>query len=416
MPVRKLNGPLGGDYQTDGVGNAVPLNAYPLDEDDNVPARLADHEGRVTAAEAAIRQGTQRPLRLGAIGDSISIAVGSAWNVSCPILSGGRITMSLAPNGVGGNTTAQMLARIDAVITDPITPDVVVVLGGTNDVSSVPAATTKANLLAMYDAIAEAEIEPVAALIPPKDTSGTANIPPLNAWIAGTAANRGMRCIDFYTPFVDPDGTWKSGCSDDGTHPNAATGRQMGQIAADELLRGRNVGSVIPLLAGAVTDSSNLLTNGVFSGDTNTDGTADNWTLNNPTGGTPSIDTPGVDGIVGNWQTILVESQSTQKYFSQSLSPSPAVGDVLLLVFRLKIANFASGYKFTAMIPNVATLLYQFDGPDLEEDDGGIVAVLTTVPSGFTTGSVRLMGHATGTGSFSVAQVAVRNLTALGIV
>lgn len=51
MTVMKLNGPLGGDYQTDGVGNAVLLNSYPLTEDDDVPARLADHEGRVTAAE-----------------------------------------------------------------------------------------------------------------------------------------------------------------------------------------------------------------------------------------------------------------------------------------------------------------------------------------------------------------------------
>ena len=53
MTTRKLQGPLGGDYQTDGVGNAVLLNSYPLTADDDVPTRLADHEARVTAAEGA---------------------------------------------------------------------------------------------------------------------------------------------------------------------------------------------------------------------------------------------------------------------------------------------------------------------------------------------------------------------------
>lgn len=42
MTIRKLNGPLGGDYQTDGAGNAVLLNSYPLTADDDVPTRLAD--------------------------------------------------------------------------------------------------------------------------------------------------------------------------------------------------------------------------------------------------------------------------------------------------------------------------------------------------------------------------------------
>ena len=54
MTTRKLQGPLGGDYQTDGAGNAVLLNAYPLTQEDDVPLRLADHEARVTAAEAGI--------------------------------------------------------------------------------------------------------------------------------------------------------------------------------------------------------------------------------------------------------------------------------------------------------------------------------------------------------------------------
>lgn len=54
MTTRKLQGPLGGDYQTDGKGNAVLLNTYPLAQEDNVPLRLADHEARVTAAEGEI--------------------------------------------------------------------------------------------------------------------------------------------------------------------------------------------------------------------------------------------------------------------------------------------------------------------------------------------------------------------------
>lgn len=51
MTTRKLQGPLGGDYQTDGEGNAVLLNTYPLTGEDDIPTRLADHEARVTAAE-----------------------------------------------------------------------------------------------------------------------------------------------------------------------------------------------------------------------------------------------------------------------------------------------------------------------------------------------------------------------------
>ena len=39
MPTLKLNGPLGGDYQTDGAGNAVALNTYPQDEIAYAPTR-----------------------------------------------------------------------------------------------------------------------------------------------------------------------------------------------------------------------------------------------------------------------------------------------------------------------------------------------------------------------------------------
>lgn len=62
MTTRKLQGPLGGDYQTDGNGNAVLLNTYPLTEEDDVPLRLADHEARVTAAEGVLAARTYDPV------------------------------------------------------------------------------------------------------------------------------------------------------------------------------------------------------------------------------------------------------------------------------------------------------------------------------------------------------------------
>ena len=54
MSTRKLNGPLGGDYVTDGSGNAVPFTTYPIDADDELSKKLASCEARVTAAEVAL--------------------------------------------------------------------------------------------------------------------------------------------------------------------------------------------------------------------------------------------------------------------------------------------------------------------------------------------------------------------------
>ena len=112
--------------------------------------------------------------------------------------------------GIGGNTTAQMLARFGTDVVDQ-EPDVVIIWGGINDVlfHGTPVSSIEANLQAMHTQAHNAGITVVALYISPfkgyplRTAGQQATVDSVNAWIGAKAKDVDYR-VNIYTPLEDP--------------------------------------------------------------------------------------------------------------------------------------------------------------------------------------------------------------------
>lgn len=141
--------------------------------------------------------------------------------------------------GISGQTTPQMLLRFRPDVID-LKPKAVVILAGTNDISSYPGPTNittiESNLTSMVDLAHANGINVVLATVMPvsdynKNAAGVPTIrtvqrPPaqiaeLNAWIKKFCAERGLVFLDYFTVMADDKGLLKADIAGDGLHPNA---------------------------------------------------------------------------------------------------------------------------------------------------------------------------------------------------
>jgi len=121
--------------------------------------------------------------------------------------------------GVGGDTTVQMLARFDAVIS--AAPGVVVILGGTNDLFYNQDASTDS--IAAMAAMAKASgIRVILCSVMPADRTPLAAIEIFNAQLIKLAQANSYLYADYYDEFLTADGTANNSLLYDGLHPNAA--------------------------------------------------------------------------------------------------------------------------------------------------------------------------------------------------
>lgn len=140
--------------------------------------------------------------------------------------------------GISGQSTYHMLLRFRPDVID-LKPKVVVILAGTNDISSTTEQykleTIKSNLLSMVDLAHANDVRVVLASVIPvsdynKDSSGNPIIrtvlrPPgmvnaLNTWIKDLCTKRGLVYLDYFTAMADDKGLLKTEISKDGLHPN----------------------------------------------------------------------------------------------------------------------------------------------------------------------------------------------------
>ena len=122
--------------------------------------------------------------------------------------------------GIGGNTTAQMLARLS---TDVLahSPTDVTIMGGTNDLGlGVPLATSLANLGAIMDGVRAAGAAAWLVTIPPRFDLPLV-VETYNAALPALAAAHGARLIDVWPLLAGPGGLWLAGYAADGIHPDA---------------------------------------------------------------------------------------------------------------------------------------------------------------------------------------------------
>jgi lysophospholipase L1-like esterase len=140
--------------------------------------------------------------------------------------------------GISGQSTYHMLLRFRSDVID-LRPRVVVILAGTNDISSTTEqakmATIESNLTSMVELAHANGINVVIASVTPvsdynKDAAGkpvvrTALRPPaeineLNAWIKKLCAERGLVYLDYFSAMADDKGMLKEDIAKDGLHPN----------------------------------------------------------------------------------------------------------------------------------------------------------------------------------------------------
>ena len=136
-------------------------------------------------------------------------------------------TYEIVNEGVAGNTTAQLLARLNTDILDNDDAEFVVVWGGINDIyQDISVTTTEANLQAIYTAISDAGAKVISINISPtkSNVDWTAArqtaIDALNAWISGVATDIDYK-VDAYALLEDPatpDTLLASYDSGDGLH------------------------------------------------------------------------------------------------------------------------------------------------------------------------------------------------------
>lgn len=134
--------------------------------------------------------------------------------------------------GIGGQVTAQMLLRMPQDVF-ALKPKVVVLLGGTNDLSTM----TPPDLLGMIEnniammaelAKAHGERMILTSVMPVNDdhSKRTETRPPekileLNAWMKKYADANGLQYVDYYSALSDGHDRMKSELTKDGLHPTA---------------------------------------------------------------------------------------------------------------------------------------------------------------------------------------------------
>lgn len=144
---------------------------------------------------------------------------------------------------MGGNTTAQMLSRIE---TDVVarSPDITVVEGGGNDVTQGrTSAAIIGDLTSIYNRLAGIGSRIIATTVLPSiymdQASEQAAITEVNAWIRASYSGwPGAYLCDWNPPMTDGVSEWAphAGYTSDGVHPNSTGGGVMAGVLRPVLL------------------------------------------------------------------------------------------------------------------------------------------------------------------------------------
>lgn len=147
--------------------------------------------------------------------------------------------------GVVGELTEDMLDRFDSDVVGPH-PDVVIILGGSNDLGwGLEPPMVAANLGRMVDEALANGIQPVACTVP-SVLGFDEGIQPrlwLNRLIKEQSSDRGIVCVDLFSATSDSAGRLRMEYSGDGLHLSAAGYEAMAEAifsgAIDELISKR---------------------------------------------------------------------------------------------------------------------------------------------------------------------------------
>jgi acyl-CoA thioesterase I len=137
--------------------------------------------------------------------------------------------------GVAGDTTEGMLRRLPEVLASGPTPQIVIVMGGTNDIAyGWPAERSLGNLDAITRAVRDAQREPVLVCPPPAGALPEPAQRALRLAIREYARREGVRVIDPWDALEDRShpGRTRPELALDGVHPNQAGQRALARAIA----------------------------------------------------------------------------------------------------------------------------------------------------------------------------------------
>lgn len=297
-----------------------------------------------------------RQLRIIPFGDSITqgsaLFTGGVWQFGnaypeTSIYQAGTRFQIIRNAGISGNTTAQMLARLGSDVL-AYAPDVVLLLGGTNDLSAgmsnAAIAATMSNLESMVRQMLQAGCLPVIMTIPVQSTF-SAESRKIQPFYYALAQAYGLPLIDLYRLTVDPStGQYLAGYSGDGTHPNP-TGITAISAVVSSLLTSLSGAFCGPYLAAYSETSggnfANLIRNGNFARAASAP-TPDGWTVN-ATGATQTLvaATPGAAAPY-NGNTFTYQKTGTGAVYALyhgNITTGFSVGDVLQYSGHLNVSG-----------------------------------------------------------------------------
>lgn len=237
-------------------GSAVAAGTVTVSEVEGMQRKLADwgQLGYYRAANAAVP--AVGPLnQTGSLGAGIPVegrvvffgaSMTENWGKGGSVFFPGKGYIN---RGIGGQTTAQMVVRFRQDVIE-LHPQVVVILGGTNDVAGntgpMTPEMTEGNWTSMAELARANGITAVfASITPASDIPWRRGLQPaekiraLNAWLKAYCASHGLVYLDYYSALADKDGGMKAELTVDGVHATVkgyAVMAPLAQAAIDEAL------------------------------------------------------------------------------------------------------------------------------------------------------------------------------------
>lgn len=368
------------------------------------------------------------PMRVSAIGDSLCASLGiSAYyggrqyqlgdQPLCYAMLQSTANWDLVINaGVSGERSDQILARITTEIV-PAGVDVCVINSCFwNDVGQgYTTSFTQANIAAMCALLLANNILPVLCTPSPDAITGGTSarklyMSTMAAWVRWYGRQNGYPVVDYLSGLIDTaTGAMSSTYNlDNSVHPTPAGFKVMGTALAtvlDELAGRRATAAAL-----YATDATDLLGGvGLFLSGS---GTGTGWTATTPSGGTNSLVTDGA--VLGQMQQLAAVATAGNYYVDTANFTGWSAGDLLELS---GIMTFDGG-------TSLPRLRFVYGGSPSPNNylnfepraaiTRGRFKMVQQVPAGATTNKVRFQMQ-NGTGIASIGQLAVRNLTALGL-